>query len=208
MAPYSVHYIVQNSFRGGRASESSMHEDSRQQSGCGAKCVTIPIFGANFESCYIQTLKKPILQPIHTPEPGFSADSIPYGGMRSVTIPKNSPKSGSCYIYRGKIIHCMPLYMKDRGVTDQNKQPTQSRKQIQATPAQQPAARPTRPLKPSNPAQPNPTVNGLPSPTGYPPDTCRNPVRSTAPHRTRNRCRAIPAARAPLRTGSPATPPR
>lgn len=33
------------------------------------------------------------------PRHAISADSNQYGGARCVTIPKNSPKSESCYIY-------------------------------------------------------------------------------------------------------------
>lgn len=62
-------------------------------------CRTIPIFGANFESCNIFPAEMRFSRLFHTPEPVFSTLSRDYGGVRCGTIPKNDRKMESCDIY-------------------------------------------------------------------------------------------------------------
>lgn len=57
-------------------------------------CRTIPIFGANFESCNIFPAEMRFSRLFHTPEPVFSTLSRDYGGVRCSTIPKNDRKNG------------------------------------------------------------------------------------------------------------------
>lgn len=158
-----------------------------------------------------------VLHP-NTQKADFAADSYPrtgifggFGPVRGYAMchdPKKQPKIRIVLHIQGRNhpLHA-PAYERPRcNRPKQTASPESEADPSNSGPAASNPANQTTQTQQPNPA--NPTVNGLPSPTGYPPDTCRNPVRSTAPHRTRNRCRAIPAARAPLRTGSPATPPR
>ena len=55
-------------------------------------CRTIPIFGANFESCNIFPAEMRFSHLFHTPEPAFPTLSRDYGGVRCSTIPKTAGK--------------------------------------------------------------------------------------------------------------------
>ena len=57
-------------------------------------CCTIPIFGANFESCNIFPAEMWFFRLFHTPEPAFPALSHAYGGVRDVARFQKLPKIG------------------------------------------------------------------------------------------------------------------
>lgn len=158
-----------------------------------------------------------VLHP-NTQKADFAADPYPrtgifsrFGPLRRHAMchdPKKQPKIRIVLHIQGQNhpLHA-PVYERPRcNRPKQAANPESEADSSNTSPATSSPANQTTQTQQPSPAKSN--RQRFAEPHRAPPDTHRNPVRSTAPHRTRNRCRAIPAARAPLRTGSPATPPR
>lgn len=168
--------------------------------------------------------KKPILQPIHTPDTQFRRIRTSTG-VHDVSRSRKTAQNQNRATYTG-YRSIMTRSKALRGCRDANPT-TKPHNQTAALPTRLKAHEGAHHFDPARIPSPTQRSQNTSQNTAVPNKTTMRPCPAhlrpqqprrnraqaqkpepTAPRRTRNQCHAAPAAHAPLRTGSPAAPPR